>query len=190
MLDSCRRPSASHIRHNSVQNQSRQRPTEIVGWLKGLERRGLLTLESQPGSRRCVQQICDFADSLFPGLDATQSLTKYDPSTPHLGVHLVRAQDVPQYVSELRPQLLTWNRRSQNYGMTSRNFGAVKGLTFERVLIQPTGPIEKYLRLGRPELKDEARAKLYVAATRAKYSVGIVMQTAGQSGLNHWSSSA
>jgi hypothetical protein len=54
------------------------------------------------------------------------------------------------------------------------NFGISKGSTFDRVLIFPTTPMRQYLehrdpsKLKRPE-------SLYVAVTRARYSVAFVV---------------
>jgi DNA helicase-2/ATP-dependent DNA helicase PcrA len=55
------------------------------------------------------------------------------------------------------------------------NFGAVKGMTFDRTLIFPHGPLKKYLVSG--DLKDAGKelAKLYVAVTRARQSTAFVV---------------
>ena len=59
-------------------------------------------------------------------------------------------------------------------GLPALNFGLSKGQSFDRVLILPNGPIEEYLTSGNPEsLKPLTRARLYVAITRARYSVAI-----------------
>lgn len=49
-----------------------------------------------------------------------------------------------------------------------------KGLSFDRVLIYPTGPIVKWLKDNKADLAPTSRSKFYVAITRARYSVGIV----------------
>lgn len=54
------------------------------------------------------------------------------------------------------------------------NFGESKGLSFDRVLIYPTKPILNWLSDNNSELAATSRSKLYVALTRARYSVGIV----------------
>jgi DNA helicase-2/ATP-dependent DNA helicase PcrA len=157
---------------------------KIVSWLQRLEKQGVLTLEFQAHSRRCVQEICDFADALYPDLSRTKSLTNYSAREAQ-GVHLVRSEDVAQYITALHPQLLVWDKRSNTYGYSARNFGSVKGLTFDRVLIQPTGPISAYVKKGE-SLTDTASAKFYVALTRARYSVGIILDRPGNSLLPYW----
>ena len=54
------------------------------------------------------------------------------------------------------------------------NFGESKGLSFERVLIYPTTPIEKWLKDNSRDLAPTSRSKLYVAITRAEQSVAFV----------------
>ncbi|MNE65435.1 hypothetical protein D3C80_1609140 [compost metagenome] len=54
------------------------------------------------------------------------------------------------------------------------NFGEAKGLSFDRVLIYPTKPFTDWLLDNNFDLPPTSRSKLYVALTRAKYSVGIV----------------
>jgi DNA helicase-2/ATP-dependent DNA helicase PcrA len=55
------------------------------------------------------------------------------------------------------------------------NFGESKGLGFNRVLIYPNGPIRKFLSQNDRGAISNARAKLYVGVTRARYSVAFVL---------------
>lgn len=48
-------------------------------------------------------------------------------------------------------------------------------MTFDRVIIYSTKPFLEWLINHNSELKDESRAKLYVAVTRAKYSVAFIV---------------
>ena len=61
----------------------------------------------------------------------------------------------------------------ETQGLNALNFGLSKGQTFDRVLIYPTGGITKYLKTG-----DLSKAgdipKLYVAITRARFSVAFI----------------
>ena len=58
-------------------------------------------------------------------------------------------------------------------------FGKSKGLTFDRVLIIPTASYRKYLMGSEDVFKsnktEEAKNKLYVAITRARFSVTFVI---------------
>lgn len=62
---------------------------------------------------------------------------------------------------------------NQNYPVMT--FGESKGLTFDRVLIYQTTPMVQWIFDRRKELKNQSRSKFYVAVTRAKYSVAIVL---------------
>jgi ATP-dependent exoDNAse (exonuclease V) alpha subunit len=55
------------------------------------------------------------------------------------------------------------------------NFGKSKGKTVDRVLIYPTKGICEWLADSQKPLNEETRAKLYVAITRARYSVAFVV---------------
>ncbi|WP_166787321.1 hypothetical protein [Cryobacterium glucosi] len=157
--------------------------SNVIKWLAQMEKLDLLSLEERNHSWRCGQAICDFADALYPEFADTRSLNV--SATGHDGVFLLRKDQIPQYVATYSPQLLVWDRRSEHHGLPRRNMGEVKGMTFPRVLIQPTGPIAKYLSDG-SVLVEGARAKFYVAATRARHSVAIVLDDPGASAIRYW----
>ena len=59
-------------------------------------------------------------------------------------------------------------------GFNAINIGVSKGRTFNRVLIFPTRPMLDYLKTEDIS-KAGDKSKLYVAITRAKYSVAFVV---------------
>ncbi|MNH34608.1 hypothetical protein D3C79_952130 [compost metagenome] len=65
------------------------------------------------------------------------------------------------------------------------NFKVSKGATFERVLVVPTGPITAFIQKGAC-LEATSAAAFYVAATRAKQSLAIVIDKPGKSTLPVW----
>ena len=65
-------------------------------------------------------------------------------------------------------------RSFDTLGLPAMNIGIVKGSTFERVVIFPTRPMKQYLSDGDPS-KLKAPESLYVAVTRARYSVAFVV---------------
>ncbi|NEH59814.1 AAA family ATPase [Rhizobium leguminosarum] len=137
------------------------------------ERAGLGQIEHQAHSYRCNQQICDFADAIFPHCHKTKS--RNGEERGHDGLFFVRQSCVEAYAASFAPQPLRYNRTKKiNHGRPL-NFGESKGLTFDRTLIYPHGPFEKYLATGK--LKDAGKelAKIYVAITRARFSVGFVV---------------
>ena len=95
--------------------------------------------------------------------------------TDHDGLFAVRESDVDAYMARYAPQPLRYSRATKNVYGKPMNFGAVKGMTFERTLIYPHGPFKKYLVSG--DLKDAGKelAKFYVAVTRARQSAAFVV---------------
>jgi DNA helicase-2/ATP-dependent DNA helicase PcrA len=69
-----------------------------------------------------------------------------------------------------RPQVLKYDVRTRCAGYAAINFGASKGMTFDRVLIFPNGKLTELLQTGDPCVI-ESPSKYYVAITRAKYSL-------------------
>lgn len=120
------------------------------------------------------KDICCFANSIYPHFKPCeyegQDLTSHD------GVFFVSSVDVDSYLQKYNPVQLRDSRKkvvNQNYPVMT--FGESKGLTFDRVLIYPTTPMVQWLFDRKKELKNQSRSKLYVAVTRAKYSVAIVL---------------
>jgi len=122
---------------------------------------------------RCNELICNLSNKLFINLPPTDSgnIAK----TTHDGVFFVRSADVEEYLEKYSPVQLRENVKTEvNENYRVMNFGESKGLSFDRALIYPTNPILKWLADNNSELASTSRSKLYVALTRARYSVGIV----------------
>lgn len=82
--------------------------------------------------------------------------------------------DVREYVKRFAPQALRYSVATKCDPDEAMNFGESKGLTFERVLIYPHGPARKWLASGDISHIEKSATKMYVAATRARYSVAFV----------------
>lgn len=122
---------------------------------------------------RNEEKICKLANSVFPELKPCEYEQKSE--TGHNGVYFVEPCDVDMYLEKYRPmQLKDKISVVVNSQYPSMNFGESKGLTFKRVLIYPTKPMLNWLLDHTKELPMQSKAKLYVAITRAIYSVGIV----------------
>ena len=136
---------------------------------------GILNIDHMAISHRCCQPICDFSDRLYAKYPLTRSTQKKE--TGHDGIYLVSTRHVNEYVHRYNPQALRFDRRTKVAGLSAINFGESKGMTFDRVLIYPNGPITEWLKSGdysHVTKSSISLAKLYVALTRARYSVGIV----------------
>jgi superfamily I DNA/RNA helicase len=137
---------------------------------------------------RCNNSICELSNKLFPDMPPTTSGN--EKTTNHDGVFLVRANEVGEYLSRYTPTQLRDNVKTEvNQEHRVMNFGESKGLSFDRVLIYPTKPILTWLTNNDSELAATSRSKLYVALTRARYSVGIICDypdTINIEGINKW----
>ncbi len=144
-------------------------------------------------SHRNNKLICEFSSSLYP---------QYPASIPcecekcrknkeiHEGIFLIRENDVDEYLQQYKPIQLRWSiSKRVNPNFDVYNFGYSKGLSFDHVLIYPTDPMTKWIFNNNFNLTNEARAKFYVAITRAKHSVGIVYDYSDKKvvkGINKW----
>lgn len=173
----------------NLSGRNRQyRNADVIRWIKEQEKVGLLKLTTQSVSYRCNQEICDYADALFPKLPKTKS--ENTASVAHSGVHLVKVSDLDAYRLTFSPQELRWDVRSKTAITSAMNMGEAKGTTFDRVLIHPTNTITKSIENG-AGLAKGARTKFYVAVTRARHSVGIVTSThQTKSNLSFWEPSS
>lgn len=175
---------AVYSTNNSGKN-SQFRGSSIIDWFAEREKTSECAVQTLSKSFRCVQAICDVADSLYPDMAATESACAASDS--HEGVFLVHESDRETYIEKFKPQELRWNRQNKMAGPLARNFGQVKGQSFTRVLIYPTGTITNYLE-KKEDLADATRSKFYVALTRARLSVAVVTKKRStSSGLPIWS---
>lgn len=169
---------------NRSNKNSQFRGANLLKWIDARVDADECTKVEHTHSYRCIQSICDFADSLYPSLPAT--LSKSTCATEHDGVFLVHESEVDSYRRTFEPQELKWDKRNKKAGPSAKNFGQVKGLSFSRVLIFPTGPISSFVEDG-AVLPEVSAAKFYVAVTRARQSVGIVTpKKTTNSNLTFW----
>lgn len=128
-------------------------------------------------SHRCNQIICKYSSRLFPSLpESTPCSCCLQSGIDHQGVFLVKPSHLNKYVQAFNVMQLRWDRKTNVLpNMSVMNFGEAKGETFDRVIIYPTKDMEKWVKDSSTTLSDGARAKFYVALTRARYSATIVM---------------
>lgn len=121
---------------------------------------------------RCHKKICDLSNKIYPEYGITSSGNF--KTTEHDGIFLVQKNQVDKYLSKYHPVQLRWDTKTKiSTEYPAYNFGLSKGLEFNRVLIYPPESFISWLK-KEVELKPVSKAKLYVAVTRARYSVGIV----------------
>jgi DNA helicase II / ATP-dependent DNA helicase PcrA len=164
-------PRQATFRTNRSAKNRQYSGSAVMEWLTDRLKRGVITITEVTECYRSNQAICDLADSLYPNMPRSKSMQLQQ--TGHDGVFEITRGEVASYVAAHMPTVLRYDRRSNTCGLAARNIGSSKGLTFERVLVFPTQPMLDFLRSRDPEVAG-ARSKMYVAVTRAKFSVAFV----------------
>lgn len=162
----------------SAKNKAADR-MELLNWFRTYEGAGRLKVEEMTRTFRSNQQIASFSDSLFPaalGFAATESAN--EEVTGHDGVFLVREEDLGSYLQlyeavPLRDRV-TAGKHFEHLGF--KNIGRVKGLTYNRVIIYPTRPMLELISTGKA-MAEKSACSFYVAVTRAKASVAIIVDS-------------
>lgn len=159
---------------NNAQKHAQFKKSEIVNFFSD----DTINIDTDDKSltvnHRCSPQICEYSNTLYPDLPVSTSGN--EALTGHDGIIIVDTLHVDSYLEEYHPVQLRHSVKKQvNADHPVYTFGKSKGLTFNRVLIYPTEPIFNWLLNSEKELKGISRAGFYVALTRARYSVGIVL---------------
>ncbi len=134
-------------------------------------------------SHRNNSHICSFSSALYPNFHETkpcECATCRQKEPDHCGVFLIDEQQINEYLEKFKPMQLRWEAKTKSCSTDYKtmNMGHSKGLSFDRVLIYPTGPIKKFIAGDTQALKDGiSTAKFYVAITRARHSVAIVIDS-------------
>ena len=160
------------LKTNSAKKNAAYGGISIIKKFKTWVKADLAQLSYEQHTHRCHQHIADLSDSFFPGEPPTVSLNS--KVTGHDGVFIVANAAVDAYVSIFAPQVLRLDRKTTCKNLPAMNFGESKGLTFDRVLIFPHGLAKKWLSTGKLTHIEKSVAKMYVGATRARYSLAFV----------------
>ncbi len=156
---------------NLGSRNKRYRGAGLAQWFS--ERNAQCTLETRNYTYRCNQAICDFADRIFPNLPATTS--REVPTSGHDGVFTLPAKLLRDYLRDHGPvTALRYDKNANTMGLLATNIGVTKGSTHDRIIIFPTKPMLTYLEDGDAS-KLKSPEKLYVAVTRARFSVAFVV---------------
>lgn len=157
----------------SQKNKNKSRSNLISFFLTKEFKNILLIDESSKNTNyRCTADICELSNSLYPQLP--QVLCGNLLVKDHMGVFFVRKSDIPKYMETYRPMQLCKDKNAPtNKRYAQLTFGKSKGTTFDRVIIYPTKTMLDFFIRGK-DLKQQTRAQLYVALTRARFSVAII----------------
>lgn len=162
---------ATYRTHNTSKNK-KQTGKNIWEFFSSVSNSGKADVELNLVSRRFNEQICGFANLIYP--NENNISTQMTETTEHDGVFLIMRDDVLSYYKAFLPTVLKYDKKTETDGFESFNFGQCKGVTFERVLIYPNGPLKDFINTGKAL---GSQQKYYVAATRPKYSLAIVVDT-------------
>ncbi|HAA13074.1 MAG TPA: hypothetical protein DCE41_15830 [Cytophagales bacterium] len=150
------------------------RATSLVGFFENVSHLVKIDDTSLNKNYRSVRAICDLSNKLYP--DLKQATSGNQERQEDQGCYVVYEEDVEAYLAKYKPmQLRDSIKKKVNSNYPVMNFGASKGCTYDRVLIYATGPIQEWIKSQEKELKDRSKAKLYVAITRARFSVAFVI---------------
>lgn len=158
--------------------------------IRAFEAMGFI-LDSLPLNRRCIQAICTVADAVHKGPYAqSKSGVTAVPAefAHHVGVFVVKQSDVADYITAYGPTVLRWQINSGKKVLPENarcyTFGSSKGLGFDRVMILPVESQEGFVLKEDHVFETEAaQNKMYVAITRARYSVGFIIKDGLTEGL-------
>ncbi len=124
-------------------------------------------------SYRSNKYICKFSSKIYTEYEELKS--NQNDTKEHAGIFFIKKNDVNKYLEIYKPIQLRDTRKTKvNEKYKVINIGESKGLGFDRVLLYPTKPFMAWILDSTKELKSTSKSKLYVAITRAKYSVGII----------------
>lgn len=143
----------------------------IIEKFKNWEKQGICSIEYLQTCIRSNQAICDIADLVYPDLPKTISVNNF--ISDHDGFFILPQEEINNYISKYAPKVLRYNIKTNCFGYEAINYGDSKGLTFDRVLIIPHNPLRKFVKTGDSKHILNS-SKIYVAFTRAIYSVAIV----------------
>lgn len=163
---------------NDNQRHKQYRGAGLVKWFEIQKKRGMVEIEERAVSHRSNSAICAFANALFPDMGSATACVCAgcrEHAAVHSGVHFVPREQAVAYVATHSPRVLRYSASANTLELPATNFGECKGRTYDHVLIFPTARIEKYLKTWNPaDVGDKER--FYVAVTRARHSVGIVVK--------------
>jgi len=170
----------TYLTHHEKKNQG-YKDGKIDSFIRDHCKRLQIEIDTETLSRshRNNEAICTFASRLYPQYPSSEpcECCSSEHVSEHSGIFIIRPTDVDKYIKQYNPKVLRYSEAE----VGELNFGASKGLGFERVLLFPTKTFLKYLKDGRlakvvkgKEVPAFVIPKHYVAITRARKSVAIV----------------
>lgn len=155
--------------HNANANK-RKGGMFIFDYLESIKSKYDLEIINENSSKRFTEDIADIANFIY---QENPIEGKNKDSVSHMGVYLIKKEFIDIYIQAYNPTILRYDKNTNTQGYPAINFGISKGMTIDRVLIFPNGPLKKFLK--NPEVIMKSREKYYVGITRAKYTLTFVV---------------
>jgi len=148
----------------------------IINLFRLWEKAGRLTIETMNETWRFTPQIAHFSDLIFEDdLNLGETVSNVPLRGRHDGLFLISKSEVAEYSNKYQATALAVRKSQEIDAYESINFGLSKGMSRDDVVIVATAPIEELLTKGKRLLPSSA-CGLYVAVTRARYSVAIAVE--------------
>ena len=162
--------------NNSIKNK-KFKGEKIVNFFNSLRKKGICDVKYWNSTRRFNEEICKFINTIYN--DEKTRVFPYQNENSSLsnvlkGVFILDGKNLDEFCEEYKPVVLRYSKRTSvdlHDGCTLYNYGAVKGGTFDNVVIAPVNTVIPFLQKGCLIESQKTRAKFYVACTRAKNSV-------------------
>lgn len=128
--------------------------------------------ESLSICHRCRPDVIALANELFPELPAMECAASDEEGYLRI---LSKEESAKPPIGFLEATHLSWQAKSTPYAnCLTMTMGDSKGSEFDNVVVWLTKPMAKWLSDRATELKPIARAKMYVAITRARNNLWLV----------------
>lgn len=156
--------------HNNKSNKDRS-GRNLFDYFESKKDELCLNIKYNNKTKRFGYDIASFCNLVFSNnpIESISSWNEVDE-----GVYIISIKDLDNYAKCYNPVVLRDDKRTETFGHQAMNFGVCKGLTLNRVLIFPNGPIKKFL-------KDPIRNSFssptdyFVAFSRARFSLVFVL---------------
>ncbi|MEN2665808.1 UvrD-helicase domain-containing protein [Listeria aquatica] len=155
--------------HNAKAN-GKKAGRHIFDYLKSIKNKYSIEIIEENKSRRFGSDIAKFSNLVYPG-DPVIGIM--DEQCDASGVFQISKKDIDKYLLLFEASVLRFNKRTDTMGYQAYNFGVSKGMTIDRVVIFPNGPLKQFLKAPTMDLSN--KEKYYVGTTRAKYSMTFVV---------------
>lgn len=170
------------------------RGLKMIEWFRKQEAAGRLCISESLDNWRSVPEVVALSNSIVPAQwGFGDAVSRQESTHVHRGLFRLTKEDVRTYVQLFDPLTLRWSTNlAQDLEEICRfqTMGKVKGVSIDHVVIFPTAEMIKFLSSGAWSPKDQTVCKLYVAVTRARFSVAFILDpTVVALGLNSWSGS-